>query len=392
MNGFTNTVLSLLLGWVRSFFNAVWSLLSSDGGGSFVSFLRANWKIVFLVLCVGGFVVDRVIYFIRWRPYYVWGSKRRYRRMRREARKAGPAPEAENRYAAPPDDARGEAPAQPELNEDATVRYQPAGTPGFAPAYRYQPPAASAYAAGSRYEPEETRTYTAPPPDAVSGGAPAPRAYAPYPPDASFAPTIAYGSPFRAPVAAEPLANEPRYDDAPAPWSDTKAGHRSFAPLVRPESAAEPAPAAPAATASHARQDRYLKDVQSGFAPPLAPETLFAPRAETPGEPVHPGLDLQAFQQSLGLDDTEAQPDANADPRDVYADFTPFPEASQPDGGDAPKPRVLGALARKARTFVSGEDEANPPSIKDLQATVDVTNAFRAPVYPKKRQEGGNEP
>jgi hypothetical protein len=391
MNGFTNTILSLLLGWVRTFFNAVWALLDSDGGGSFLAFVSGHWKTIFIFMCVGGFVVDRLIYLVRWRPYYVWRSKRRMRKRRRStgAQAGGEGRYAQRTEARPQASARQEPPPDDGAFAEATVRYRPAGTPGFAPAYRYQSPAAGAYASDFRPLPEETRTYAVPPPDALSGNAPAPNAYAPSPPDASFAPTIAYGSPFRAPVAAEPLANEPRFDDDLAPWGDAKAGFRSFAPSVRPEISAEPAPALGSPAVSG--QDRYLKDVQSGFAPPLTPEALFAPRSEAAGEPLHPGLDMQAFQQSLGLGGAETRPVETRDQREAYADFAPFPETSQA-GDSTPKTRMLGTLAKKARTFVSGEDEANPPTIRDLQPTVDMTNAFRAPVYPKKRQEGGDKP
>jgi len=181
MNGFTNSILTLLLGWLRSLFNAVWTLLGSEDGGTMITFFRQNWKTIFLVLCLGGFIIDRVIYFIRWRPYYVWGSKRRYRRAHRQqaeedingeeacqpqeddghttvyappagyrqaASYASPAPVGQTStyastaadgqtavYAPPAAYARTQSPAQPQQ----TMRYQPAayqaGTPGFAPAY-----------------------------------------------------------------------------------------------------------------------------------------------------------------------------------------------------------------------------------------------------------------
>ncbi|MEG0996561.1 MAG: hypothetical protein RSH26_06325, partial [Clostridia bacterium] len=75
MNGFTNTILTLLLSWLKALFNSLWRLFTSESGGSIYSFLSNHWKTIFLILCVGGFVLDRVIYFIRWRPYYVWSSR-----------------------------------------------------------------------------------------------------------------------------------------------------------------------------------------------------------------------------------------------------------------------------------------------------------------------------
>ena len=65
MNGFTNAILSLLLGWLRSLFNAVWSILGSDHSNSLITLLREQWKSIFFVLLIGGFAVDRIIYLIR---------------------------------------------------------------------------------------------------------------------------------------------------------------------------------------------------------------------------------------------------------------------------------------------------------------------------------------
>ena len=47
MNGFTNAILTLLLGWLRTLLNAVWSLFSSDSGSGLLAFLRENWKLIF---------------------------------------------------------------------------------------------------------------------------------------------------------------------------------------------------------------------------------------------------------------------------------------------------------------------------------------------------------
>jgi len=365
MNGFANAILTLLLGWLRSLFTVLWALIS-DGGGSLFTLLRNNWQIVFIVLCVGGFMIDRIIYFIRWRPYYLWGSKRRLRKMRAQQRQ----------------DAAGDVPppgyGQPEGDEayydqpgaGGTLRYQPAGTPGFAPVYHPRGDAAATV----RYAPGATRTYEAPSPYAYQEAVPMPEAYAPYPPEANFAPAAAYdAAPYRAPVAAEPLANEPRFDEDPGPWAGQQSGFQELAA----QSAPEP------------EGDRYLKDVQSGFAPPPAPEALYAPRGESAGNgQVHPGLDPETFQQNIGLGGADARPGDRRAEREPYENFTPFSAAQQPgDSGGGPKPRVLETLAKKARTFVNGEDESNPPTIRDLQPTVDVTNAFHAPVYPIKKPE-----
>jgi hypothetical protein len=139
------------------------------------------------------------------------------------------------------------------------------------------------------------------------------------------------------------------------------------------------------------QNEQYLRDVRSGFAPPPKPEELYASDADSfSDEPVHPGLDLQTIRQNIGLRPSGAQDNSDFDTQAEYPNFTPFSVTSQ-QGASADKPRKLGTLAKKARNFVGGEDENNPPTIRDLQTTVDVTNAFHAPVYPKKNTESREE-
>ena len=134
----------------------------------------------------------------------------------------------------------------------------------------------------------------------------------------------------------------------------------------------------------------YLQDVQSGFAPQPTPEQLYTPHPESL-EPIHPGLDIETFQQNIGLTNANAlNNDSHRDEAESYPGFSPFSVTAQPETPDA-KPRGLGALAKKARSFVSGDDERNPRSIRDLQPTVDMKNAFHAPVYPKKKSESEEE-
>ena len=91
MNGFANAILTLLLSWMRVLVNDLWRLLSSEDAGIFYRFLAANWKMIVLILCAGGFVIDRIVYLIRWRPYYVWSSKLGRLRRRRAGRRLKPS-------------------------------------------------------------------------------------------------------------------------------------------------------------------------------------------------------------------------------------------------------------------------------------------------------------
>jgi len=111
MNSFTNSILSLLLGWLRTLLNAARDFITSDSGAVFFDFFRHNWRVLFLVLCLGGFALDILVYLIRWRPSPIW--------IRRRARRAQPGPQPPGQDAAPDYDA--DAPAIP-TNEYASVQ------------------------------------------------------------------------------------------------------------------------------------------------------------------------------------------------------------------------------------------------------------------------------
>ncbi len=403
MNGFTNAILTVLLGWLRSLFAAIWTLLGSDGGGAILDFLRANWKVLFLILCVGGFVVDRIVYLIRWRPYYVWRARRARRRQGwdDEPEGAGAPPYGGGYYPADHPDAYAGSSYEQEYDPyqpQPTERYAPRRHDyAAAPTSRYLPPErrhTDSYPLGKRVSQGPTQPYgqPVPPPPTPRHGRGEPTAYQP---DASYAPTAAFRpQQFLPPVEPEPFDGELRFDDDLAAWNAPRSGYDQFAPRLAPENnpaygmdssfgAPQPEPA------------QYLRDVQAGFAPQPAPEQRYtppprepeapaAPRTEASAtEPVHPGLDVETFQQNIGLTGNAELTDAARRVEEGYADFTPFAAVPAQEGPLA-KPRGLGALAKKARNFVSGEDERNPLSIRDLQPTVDVKSAFRAPVYPQK--------
>ncbi len=82
MNSFTNTILTLLLGWLRTLLNAARDFISSDSSTAFFTFFRENWKTLFVALCIVGFALDIIVYLVRWRPRPMW-SKRRLRRRRK---------------------------------------------------------------------------------------------------------------------------------------------------------------------------------------------------------------------------------------------------------------------------------------------------------------------
>ena len=287
MNGFAHTILTLMLSWIRALISNLWSLLSSEDGGMLYRFLAGNWLRIVIVLCLGGVVVDLIVYFFRWRPDYVWRS--RWRRL----------------------------------------RHKQSGDEAF-------------------YEEE----------------APAPKpAYAPL-----YQPVQTYSPAAQQPAAAEQALEDPVFDEEDAVWEE------AAAPLEThwmPQNASDfgaprPEPVVP------------WRHVEAGYAPPMPPEQLYAPSASYQS-PVHPGLDEDAFRQSFGLQtDEEAVQERVVVHAPAFRPFTVVDEEQQPQ-----KPNPFARFARRARELVGVEDEDHRPSIHDLQSTVDVSQAFHAPVYPQ---------
>ncbi len=308
MNGFTNSMITLLLGWMKALISDLWQLLSGEKGGALLGWLAANWKVLVVLLCAGGFVMDRIIYFIRWRPDYVWRSRRERRRQRRLERE----------------------PAEENWRPNAPQEELPAA------AYTPDPPAAS-------YAPQSTRIYQ-------SAG------QAPYEPQEELSPV---------------------YDDEPIQWQpEEEPGLRERYGMQSSFGTPRPEPI------------EYLRDVQAGFAPPQTPQQMYAPPASSYAPPVHPGLDDDALRQNFGLDQQAWRDPLEEENLMQVPTWQAFPQQ------EAPKPgNPLLRFAQKARDLVTIRDEENAPSIHDLRPSVDRSQAFHKPVYPKPRawQDGDDE-
>lgn len=375
MNGFASAILSILLGWLRALFDNLWKLLSSASGGSFLTFLRLHWQAVFLALCVGGFVLDRIIFFFRWRPDYVW-STRLGRLKRRLSRKEAPRERAA--YQRP---VAASAPQSPE----AFAPYQEVFAPhqeGFAP---YQEP----YAPQQEPYQEPYAAYQAPPPPPLEAyGVPSPMVQ-------DFAPLAGPGPEVSYPVQSFAEV-QPVFDEPTEVWA-------ALPPQLPVDAYQQPYenPAmdlAPGFGASRPEPEAYLRDVQAGFAPPLAPEALYPqPQREPPpgNEPVHPGLDLETFQQNIGLVGS-GEPSQPEEP--LLKPLVDFPDTSYvayyreaEPGAPARSTGGLASFAKKARELVRINDETNQPTIRDLQPTANIKTAFHSPVLPKKSEKGDEE-
>ena len=82
MNTFANSLLSLLLSWMRSFFSGLLAFLNGGDGG-FFAWLGKHWVVLAVFLIAFGVAIDALIYLLRWRPQYVWRTRLR-RVLRRE--------------------------------------------------------------------------------------------------------------------------------------------------------------------------------------------------------------------------------------------------------------------------------------------------------------------
>ncbi len=340
MNGFAGAILSLLLGWLRAFFNHFWRILNSEDGGALVSFLSLHWKAVFLGLCVAGFVVDRIIFFFRWRPDYVWSTK--LGRLRRKGRQEAD-PEEEAAFRPIPQNIAPES--------DAPAAYQ----------RPFEPPEMD-FAPG-----QATQSYAPAQTDFAPMVQPSAYAYAPAAPIMDF----------------QPVFDEPTESWAPVhpyeqPYDSPAQGMEPSFGMERPDPAA------------------YLQDVQAGFAPPPTPEALYPQRTFAPMlEPVHPGLDVETFQQNIGLSEAPppvAEP-ASALPSANFPDTTYVPFYQNTEVTAAQKSKGgLSSLAKRARELVRvSDDDGNQPTIRDLQSPVNIKTAFHPPVLPRRPEEGGEE-
>lgn len=128
MNGFVNTLLSVMLSWIRALISNIWTVLTSEDGGTLYQFLRAYWLYIVIGLCAVCMLVDVVVYFFRWRPDYVWAT--RWRRLRRRSRRSAENAEPEMQ----PQEAFSSS--APQTGAAPTIAYAPlqAATAVYAPA------------------------------------------------------------------------------------------------------------------------------------------------------------------------------------------------------------------------------------------------------------------
>ena len=79
ISGYSNAFVDLMLGWLKGLANWVLRLfnLAGSASGSPLLWLSRNWLKLLVFFLVLGIVLDRLIWLIRWRPYWVWFRKER---------------------------------------------------------------------------------------------------------------------------------------------------------------------------------------------------------------------------------------------------------------------------------------------------------------------------
>lgn len=79
ISGYSNAIVDLMLGWLKGLANWVLRLfnLAGSASGSPLLWLSRNWLKLLIFFLVLGLVLDRLVWLIRWRPYWVWFRKER---------------------------------------------------------------------------------------------------------------------------------------------------------------------------------------------------------------------------------------------------------------------------------------------------------------------------
>ena len=75
--GTSNTIVNVMLGWLKGLASWVLRLFNLSGGISPLRFLANNWLKLLVVLLIVGVAADLLIWLIRWRPHWVWFHKKR---------------------------------------------------------------------------------------------------------------------------------------------------------------------------------------------------------------------------------------------------------------------------------------------------------------------------
>ena len=78
-SAYANSIVNIMLGWLKGFAGWVLKLfdLAGSGGVSPLAWLSDNWLKLLIVLIVLGVIIDWLVWMMRWRPYWVWFRRKR---------------------------------------------------------------------------------------------------------------------------------------------------------------------------------------------------------------------------------------------------------------------------------------------------------------------------
>lgn len=399
MNAFTETLFRALLGWIQGLVQGLWSLFNGEGAGSLATWFGNHWLTTVILLCVIGIGVDIVVWFFRWRPYYVWGTKLRKlkRFFRREEKK----------------------PAMPPKEQAAFERgiYEPVhideGILSPPPVYRDEETAGQ-NTVGGFYDPEPDEPY----PQTVS------MTYDPWAQEASAPETESTTLGEEIPPA---IYARPRKADYQEEYVAQFAPPTSETVAVEPQPPlAEPSAAAPVVGSEQAAPWADAPTMV-GYVPLRSAE----PRQEVAhyekavdeelDGPVHPGIDYQEMSKRFGWDEASAveadswtqeppapEPEEEEGNPDFQADdlwdtqgletFSPYAPPPVPAsvkrrerGGRTNKrnegplrkaAKGISTVAKKAGKIFAADEDEQEVRFGALPPPVDKRHAFHGPVYP----------
>ena len=78
-SAYANSIVNIMLGWLKGFAGWVLKLfdLAGRGGVSPLAWLSDNWLNLLIFFIILGVVIDWLVWFMRWRPYWVWFRRKR---------------------------------------------------------------------------------------------------------------------------------------------------------------------------------------------------------------------------------------------------------------------------------------------------------------------------
>lgn len=412
MRGFTTSLFNVLLGWIRTLVETIWDLAFSDGTSRWLQWIAENWFGLVVILCLAGVVIDYFIWFVRWRPYYVWGSKLRRLKRLFSGRQVQDETAYETRgYAPQADRPVRPAPApvytpQPAMDQEET--YWEEAAPSEPAAYETVPESVYARPRKVDYSQQYVRRFARPEEEA---------------PRVSYA-VQSYQVQSYAPEAYAQGEYAPEYDDQQAYAQEQYVLQDDSQELYDPQGYDE---------LYQEQENPLLNDTQENAGGWGAYQSAPAPQAfsEPQQMPVHPGINSQEFSRRFGWQtkprteyykEAMASPKTNASKQETedsgeawefqsleeFAPYSPPPVVEVPvsipnqeagawqekEIGDRPLGVLksgLRRLARKAGRVLTVDDEEEGKILDGLPPPIDKRRAFHAPVYPSGWKEPDNQ-